>query len=255
MKSEWVSGDTRVCCGASSAIRTIVLVLAAAFVVAPVAAGQLDIPNRRGLFTPGELALLPPYCSAQQGMRNYTGPGGARWRQQFGDDLQHIHHYCRGLRDEMFAKMLSGTTPAQRHFLWNRSVGEFDYMIRNSTPAMPLLPEIHFKRGEALLRLGQVAQAEEAFQNSRRLKPDYWPPYAAWIDKLIELKLYARASELLDEGLQQMPGESQLLSRIEHLPGRRTARQAVQTSSSAASSAKVAAPAASSGLPAEHVSR
>lgn len=182
-------------------------------------ASEVDIGQRRGSFTPGELALLPPYCHAMQGSPDYTGPGGARWRAWLGNDLQHIHHYCRGLRDVIFATFVARIPPHHRSFLWERAVDEYDYMLRNSAPTMPLLPEIHFKRGEALLKLGRVFEAEESFTRAWKLKPDYWEPYAAWADKLVELKMYDRARDTLENGLAQAPQAVALQQRLQRLPG------------------------------------
>lgn len=180
---------------------------------------DVDIGQRRGSFTAGELALLPPYCKAMQGSPDYTGPGGARWRAWLGNDLQHIHHYCRGLRDVIFATYVARIQPHHRAFLWERAINEYDYMLQNCAPSMPLLPEILFKRGEALVKLGRVYEAEESFKKAWTLKPDYWEPYAAWVDKLIELKLYDRAREILAIGLAQAPQAEPLQQRLQRLPG------------------------------------
>ena len=180
---------------------------------------EVDIAQRRGSFTPGELALLPPYCKAMQGSLDYTGPGGARWRAWLGNDLQHIHHYCRGLRDVIFATFVARIPPNHRRFLWERAVNEYDYMLQNCAPSMPLLPEIHLRRGEALLRLGRVFEAEESFKRAWTLKPDYWEPYAAWADKLLELKMYDRAREVLGNGLAKAPQAAPLQQRLQRIPG------------------------------------
>ncbi len=178
---------------------------------------ELDIPTRRQSFTPGELAVLPPYCNAMQGMPDYTSPKGDYWRSWMGDHLQHIHHYCRGLRDEMFATMMARVTPTQRKFLWERAIDEYSYMIRTSSPNMPLLPEFYYKTGLAFLRLDRMPEADAAFTAARKIKPDYWPAYVAWADKLIELKLLVNAKELLDEGLKYMPDNPQIVERLNRL--------------------------------------
>ena len=174
----------------------------------------VDIPQRRGAFTAGELAILPPYCSNMQGFPGYEGPEGDRWRGLLGDDFQHFHHYCRGLRDVHFAR--TAVVSAQhRRFLWERSIGEYQYMIRNSKPTMPLLPEIFFKMGESYLELGRLADAQLAFESARKLKPDYWPAYTRWIDELLKLKQFATAREVAEEGLRQLPDHPELRVRLE----------------------------------------
>ena len=213
-------------------------------IVWPAAAQQVDYPIRRGTFTPGELAMLPPYCKSMQGMPGYTGPEGDRWRAILGPDLMHIHHYCRGLRD-VYYLTYTVVTPVQRRFLWNRAINEYDYMIRASRIDMPLMPEFYFRRGEALVMLGQLAEAEFAFQEARRLKPSYAAAYAAWADQLMHLKLHDRAQALLLEGLQNAPGNAALLDRLQRLPdGKKLA--AKLRSKWAAVAASAPAPASSS---------
>lgn len=219
------------------------------FIVWPAAAQQVDYPTRRGTFTPGELAMLPPYCKSMQGMPGHTGPEGDRWRAILGPDLKHIHHYCRGLRD-VYYLTYTVVTPAQRRFLWNRAINEYDYMIKASRIDMPLMPEFYFRRGEALVMLGQLAEAEVAFQEARRLKPSYAAAYVAWADQLMSLKLHDRAEALLLEGLQYTPDNAALLDRLQRLPnGKRLAAKlqrqspavAASAPDSASSSASVAA--------------
>ena len=207
-------------CRRRMACLAFLMAIVATAMTVPVCAQEsgVDLVNRRPSFTAGELALLPPYCNAMQGRADYTGPGGAQWRGWLGNDLQHIHHYCRGLRDAMFATLDARITPQQRMFIWERALNEYGYMIRASNPAMPLMPEIYFKRGEALLKLGRLVEAEQAFTQSWKLKADYPEPYAAWADKLVEMKQFARAREILETGLQHAPQASQLQDRLLKIP-------------------------------------
>lgn len=199
-----------------------------------VQAQQLDIPNRRGSFTPGELALLPGYCSAIQGTPGYRGAAGEHWRGMLGDDLKHMHHYCRGLRDAMFATM-AVATPAQRRFLWERAVTEYAYIIRHSRPTLPLLPEVFARQGEAYLQINNFEYADAAFSQARAMRPDYVPAYLPWIDKLIELKLYARAKDLAEQGLHHAPQSQELRERMARLGGSPDAAARPQSSQTEAS--------------------
>ena len=62
-------------------------------------------------------------------------------------------------------------------------------------------------------------EAEESLKKAWTLKPDYWEPYAAWADKLVELKMYDRARETLGNGLAQAPQAAPLQQRLQRLPG------------------------------------
>lgn len=177
-------------------------------------AQQPDLGPRRNTFTPGELALLPPYCDTRHGRE--------QWRGLIGDEVKHIHHYCRGLRDANFAKF-AVVTQAQRDFLWTRATSEYSYMIRNSRPNNPILPEMHFHMGEAFLNLKKYDAADAAFTAARNLKPDYIPAYTAWADKLLELKLYSKAKALLEDGIKHAPNNPELnerLSKLSRIPSR-----------------------------------
>ncbi len=181
----------------------------------PSPAQEIDIPKRRNSFTPGELAVLPPYCANIMGFPGYEGPPGDRWRELLGSDFQHFHHYCRGLRDVYFARV-AVVPAAQRRFLWERSISEYEYMINNSSPTMALMPEIYFKKGESYLELGRLSDAQLAFESARKLKPDYWPAYTRWIDELLKLKQFATAREVAEVGLRQLPDHPELRVRLEH---------------------------------------
>jgi len=194
---------------------TSILLLVISLLSAPVGAQGVDFPQRRNTFTPGELAILPPYCSNMQGFPGYEGPAGDRWRGLLGEDFQHFHHYCRGLRDVHFART-AVVNVQQRRFLWERSISEYQYMIRNSKPTMALLPEIYFKMGESFLELGRLSDAQLAFESARKLKPDYWPAYTRWIDELLKLKQFATAREVAEVGLRQLPDHPELRVRLEH---------------------------------------
>lgn len=194
-------------------VRLACLITASVLCVGAVRAQGVDFPVRRGSFTPGELALLPPYCQNIQGFPGYQGPEGDRWRSLLGDDFQHFHHYCRGLRDVHFARNAVVTTQ-QRKFLWERSITEYEYMVRNSKPTMVLLPEIYLRMGESYLELDRLAEAQSAFESSRKLKPDYWPAYTRWIDQLLKLGQFRMARELAEEGLTHLPENRELSARL-----------------------------------------
>ncbi len=175
----------------------------------PSHAQGVDLGQRRTQFTPGELSLLPPYCD--------TKHRDAKWNSVIGSDIRHMHHYCRGLRDMNYARMTP--LPAnQRNFLWERSITEFTYMIRRSRPDMVLMPEVYVKMGEAHLHLNQFIDAEAAFSNARNLKPDYATAYVLPAEKLIDLKLYTRARDLLETGLRHAPNDKSIQAQLARLP-------------------------------------
>jgi tetratricopeptide (TPR) repeat protein len=200
---------------------TGLLMLAA---VAPlVAEAQIrpEIRSRSG-YTAGQWALLPEWCRYTQdnpvafraGIAWDRVPEAQKWIALIGPDMLHMHHYCRGLRYELMLTGFADLNPRERIALNENIISEMAYVINNCGPTMPLLPEVMLKKGEAHLRMNELPLAADAFEQSRRLKPDYWPAYTRWADVLINLKQFDRARALLEEGLAHVPGEPQLLERL-----------------------------------------
>ena len=197
----------------SAARCTGLVLLASALGVAHAQAPGVDIGSRRGYFTPGELALLPEICKDIQGSPTYNGPRGDHWRAYIGDSLQHMHHYCRGMRDLLFLRTVQ-LKPEHRRLLWDRAAGEMMYVIERSPPTMAMQPELWLHYGNAKLNLGDLMAAQRAYEQSRKLKPDYWPAYTQWADYLIQNKRNDDARVLLEEGLKHAPDQPELVKRL-----------------------------------------
>lgn len=215
-----------------------ILGAAALLAVAPAYANQVprDTPNG---FTWGELALLPPYCKDTQGTvwgmvggSDPLAPDTPKWVALMGEDFFHSHHYCYGLRNILRAEN-AGVNSVRGKDLLKRALSEFAYMFRNCSPAMPLMPEIYLKEGEVHLMLGNIVDAGNAFERSRKLKPTYWPAYTRWTDVLISLKQVAAARALLLDGLAHSPDEPELKKRLADLSDPQRSRGAVRSSAPA----------------------
>lgn len=189
-------------------------------------------PKWRG-YTKGEWALMPEWCiDSQDGP--YGSPEGANWMNKspraskwvslMGTDFWHMHHYCRGLRAKLRLQR-PGLSSLDRNWLIRNAISEFEYIFNNCKPTMPLMPEVYLKLGEVHLINKDLGAAQAAFEQSRALKPDYWPAYDRWIAVLIDLRQWEKARQLAEEGLSHMPGEPNLrahLQRIESATGRRS---------------------------------
>lgn len=180
---------------------------------------SVDINRRRGDFTAGELALLPPYCEVTQGRPGYEGERGNHWRSLMGDDFRHMHHYCRGLND-IYVSKWPGLSARDRRFVLERAAREFQYIVRNSRPTMVLMPEVYVSLMDVQLKLGNVSAAYGAYERAKQLKPDYWPAYAKWADELVRVKQFGSAKQVLEEGLVQAPGSAELQRRLSEVKQR-----------------------------------
>ena len=162
-----------------------------------------------------EVALLPKYCKFTQLFRDHfrADPEEVkRWYTIMGRPFDAMHHYCWGLMKTNRALLLAKTKHVRMYYLGS-AIDEFDYVIRSSTPDFVMLPEILTKKGENLIRLGRTAQGVSELERAIRLKPDYWPPYAALSDHYKKQGDLTRAREWLDKALAVAPDAKGLQTR------------------------------------------
>lgn len=169
-----------------------------------------------------ELAMLPRYCIYTQDFRG-KAPGGNnpveidRWYSVLGKAFHGMHHYCWGLMKTNRAIFLV-RNQKDREFLLTDAIGEFDFVLRSAPPDFVLLPEIYTKKGENLVRLGRAEGVVE-LQRAIRIKPDYWPPYAALSDYFKQIKDIPKAREWIEKGLSVVPDAKPLRQRLADLAG------------------------------------
>lgn len=208
--------------------------------------------------TMGDLALTHPICFHVQAIP-ITGwtrlaresPQSNYWNAKIGgtDMLWAMHHYCWALIHLRRAEGPS-VTPEERRYLRGVAVSDFYYVVRHAqrlaNPASFLmLPEILHRIGDAQVLLGNTSGAITAFEQSRAVKPDYWPPYLGHAQLLEKVGLRKQALRILEQGLQIMPDEPNLSAAMKRLGGNpaavRTHRQlapaAIESPPSAAASA------------------
>lgn len=166
--------------------------------------------------TSEELEFLPKYCKyvwiISNPDKNNMTPQVAYWVDQLGDGFWYSHHYCFALNYINRSYLVKSNS--DRLGMLNRSINEFDYVIRAAKDEkFVLLPEVHTKKGKALLGLGKGDLAEAEFRRSIELKSDYWPPYAYLSDYLMDKGRVGEAEKVLDEGLGQTPDAEALKKR------------------------------------------
>ena len=166
--------------------------------------------------TQGEYYLLPEYCPDTFGGPNgaQAGPNARKWVALMGADFWHMHHYCWGLRD-MLRLRQAGLTFQERTLLIMRAVSDFEYVIRECRPTMPLLPEVLLKKGEVHELQGDLPAALDAFAASMKLKPDYWPAYDRIVSVYLGLKQPDKALAAAEQGLIASPNQPNLLAHVQ----------------------------------------
>ncbi len=193
------------------------LVLLLAALSGPARADPMSM-NIRSV-TPGEMALLPPYCVdvdtwSRSGSNYNPSVAQQRWIAMMGRTFWALHHYCWALLKAHRAQNV-GLAPVIRTGLLASAIGDANYVIEQSTPDFPLAPEIHLRIGQFNLALERYPEALEAWDRSRAIKPDYWPPYVEIANLNLRLGRRDQALAVLNEGLRHMPDERRLHEAIE----------------------------------------
>ena len=189
-----------------------------------------------GYYSPGERALLPEFCidtqdgpygSPEGGEGLNKSPRARHWVAVMGKDFWNMHHYCRALRDTARAARAT-TTQRYRTFLRLRIESDLKYIVITCAPTMPLMPEVYVRMGDLRVQLHELSAAFEAYQQARKLKPDYWPAYTRWIDVQINLKLFDEAKALALKGLAVMPNQPEIVARLDRIEKARTSAKAAK---------------------------
>ena len=153
--------------------------------------------------TPSEIFALPPYCIARYEMetgKKMGNPDAAKWAQALGKDMEHIHHYCKGL---IHLSRAESSGRGNERAKWARyALGGFNYMLRSAKPDSLLLPEIHFNKGKAYLLLQKGPLAEAEFLRTIELNPGYTQAYSALSDYYRESGAQNKARAILEQGLK-----------------------------------------------------
>jgi tetratricopeptide (TPR) repeat protein len=179
-------------------------------------------PAESQSYEPADVALLPPYCKHAQLFRDKV-PGGndpaeiKRWYTVLGGTFHHMHHYCWALMAAN--KAITAGSKQRRNSLFDVAIRDIDYVLQRAPRDFVLLPEILTKKGQNLIKLGNLAQGLLVLQQAVEVKPDYWPPYATAADALKETGQSAKAREWLEKGLAAAPDTPALQRRLAELGG------------------------------------
>lgn len=187
--------------------------------VAP--AGVLAQPANMTL---GEVALTPPVCQDVQALPtgwtqwSRESPRSPYWISIMGHSFWDMHHYCWALIHLNRAQQVGQPRHHRAHMV-RTAISDFYYVVKKAKPDFVLLPELYYRIGDAHILLGEFAQAVAAFDRSKSIKPDYWPPYVGHARVLETLGKREDARLVIANGLRQMPDEPELLEAYRRLGG------------------------------------
>lgn len=194
--------------------------------------------------TAGELARLPEYCPDAQlfetrGMPDAPTPRQRRWVGLMGSGFWAVHHYCWAVL-YLHRSDYPGVTPQQREHMLRTAISDSVYVLNNSQPGFPLLPEILTRIGQFNQRLGLPIQALEHFDKAREVKPDYWPAYVGLAEVNQSIGKRQAAIDVLNEGLKLMPAEPRLVAALEQMQSTAGAPRGTRPAASKGSTATTA---------------
>lgn len=177
----------------------------------------------------GELALTHPVCYDVQGI-GLTGwvqhwrhsPRAPYWEGKMGKVFWAMHHYCWALVHQQRANRV-GASQQEREHLHRTAINDFYYVINNAKevgqPDFVLMPELYYRAGDAYLQIDDLANAIVEFEKAKAAKADYWPPYVGHAQALERINKRKEAREVLERGLELMPGEPSLVAALARLSG------------------------------------
>lgn len=154
--------------------------------------------------------LLPEWCiSTRDGYYDEDGP----WSEVFGEGWTHLHHYCRGMH-KFNLGMKNLRDPMLRRNYISDSIGEFSYVLTNTSSRFFLRPELLVRRGQAMMVLGRDVEAFQQFQEAISLREDYAPAYAMLSNFYLRKDDRQSAREILELGLTHAPDSKVLLRKL-----------------------------------------
>lgn len=127
-----------------------------------------------------------------------------------------FHHYCMALVNIYRSHQVNLDENHRRHEL-NEAIGGIDYVIRNSSKDLIIIPELLTKKGYALLRLGNYYDAERVLLEAvseGKIKEPYWPAYGYLSDVYLAQGKRDMAKTILQEGLKVAPNAKGLKNRL-----------------------------------------
>ncbi len=192
-------------------------------VLALLSYGSARADNNPPNITESEMMRLPVWCKQTQGfhpgdLHGKPSPEARYWMGVMGRSFWHVHHHCWAMI-RMMRAAVPGLGYWERHRHLSGAVADYGYVISNAEPDFMLLPEVHYRQGEAKLLLDELAPARAAFDMALKIKPDYWPPYVKWAELLETNKRPDLARKHIEEGLKVMPNEPMLLAQHKRLSG------------------------------------
>jgi tetratricopeptide (TPR) repeat protein len=178
--------------------------------------------------TRGELAMMPPYCTAIDG--KYVGLPqfeNSPLRDTVPASCHFVlNHFCDGLK--AMIRVHTTPDPNESDFWLEKAVGAINSVIAEwdqKNPDCPLRADAYLNLGKAQLlktrrHQGSAPQAALNFSRALELKPTYLDAYYALSDLYVEEGNKQKALSVVEDGLRHVPEAKGLLRRFRALGGK-----------------------------------
>lgn len=142
---------------------------------------------------------LPKVCAYMGVGRKEHTSQGKRYREKFGPDWIHMHHYCWALADLQQGK------PGQ-------AIDNLNYVLRNSKRTFKLRPMVLKQKADILMMNQEYTSAVSVYTELIEIRPDSDLGYVGLANIFLLLGDKPRARKIAQQGLTLIPNSKQLQS-------------------------------------------
>jgi len=179
------------------------------------------------LVTRGELAMMPPYCTAIY-ERLLGGPETANHPlRNTIPNCSSVHHYCDGLK---YVIRTNGAwnNPNDAKYYYQKAEQSFRSVIdewKTKAPDCSLYPEAYTNLGNHLLNGSKhagdrVGEALTNYENATQKNKNYVPAYIGLANAHLKYKDKDKAMKALERGIRHNPESKPLAKKYQELGGK-----------------------------------
>ncbi len=162
--------------------------------------------------TASDFAILPDYCKVRINQSKYPAKY-TKWRKAFGKGWSDMHHYCKGLL-YLYKGKYTAIESQQTISSFLEAIKQFTYVQERWPSNFILIPELHVKKGQAMIGLGHISKAIGEFKSAIKIKPKYSAPYLALSQHYLKIGDKKQAESWLQEGIKSIPKSKALKRKL-----------------------------------------
>ena len=140
---------------------------------------------------------LPEYCSYMGVDRKTRTPLGQLYRETYGPDWIHMHHYCWALAD--FQRGLD-----------SQAIANLDYVLKASSIDFKLRPMVLYQKATILTVNKRYPEAASVYSEIIQISPEDENAYVALANLFLLQGNNRMARQVAEQGLKIMPNSDRL---------------------------------------------